>query len=733
MKERRYAAWVLLALFLPIRSFAGDLTRPEIERKIDQLLPRMTLEEKVGQLVQYSYGRVPNPEELIRQGMVGSFLNVRDVETANRLQAIAVRETRLGIPLIFGNDVIHGCRTIFPIPLAEAATWNPDLVRRCARIAAREAASLGTHWTFAPMVDIARDPRWGRIAEGAGEDPFLGAAMARAKVEGFQGDDLADPETIAACPKHYVAYGAALGGRDYNTVDISEWELRETYLPPFRAAVEAGAATIMSAFNDLNGVPASANRFTLTRILREEWGFEGFVVSDWDAIGELVNHGVASSLEDAAFLALRAGVDMDMMGSAYHRHLVDMVRRGRVPEEWVDRSVRRVLRVKYLLGLFDRPFTDPKRQQRTILAREHLDTALQEAREAIVLLKNEGGLLPLRKDLARVAVIGPLADNRTDLLGSWSMEGRAEDVISVLDGIREKIGPQRVLHARGCGIKDSSTTGIEEAVALARQANVAILVVGESADMSGEAASRAYLDLPGAQLDLVKRVWAAGVPTVVVLINGRPLAIPWIAEHVGAIVESWQLGVQHGRAVADVLFGDYNPSGKLPVTFPRTVGQVPIYYNHKNTGRPPLATEKYTSKYIDEDWQPLYPFGYGLSYTNFRYENLQLSQTKLLPFGRLLVSADVVNIGPRAGEEVVQLYIRDVVASRTRPVRELRGFRKIYLRPGERTTVTFELGPHELGFYNGQMEWVVEPGEFRVWVGPNSVEALEGRFEVVSP
>ncbi|MDZ7374488.1 MAG: beta-glucosidase BglX [candidate division KSB1 bacterium] len=733
MRRGARILWLPMLWIVAGSTTAGVLTRPEIERKIDDLLARMTVEEKVGQLVQFSYPDVQNHEELIRQGRVGSFLNVRDVETANRLQRVAVHESRLGIPLIFGNDVIHGCRTIFPIPLAEAATWNPELVRRCARIAAREAASIGTHWTFAPMVDIARDPRWGRIAEGAGEDPYLGSVMARAKVEGFQGDDLSHPETIAACPKHYVAYGAAVGGRDYNTVDLSEWELREVYLPPFRAAIEAGAATIMSAFNDLCGVPASANSFTLTRILREEWGFDGFVVSDWDAIAELVSHGLAASVEEAAQLALQAGVDMDMMGYAYHRYLADLVQSGRVPMEWLDRSVRRVLRVKYLLGLFERPFVDPRRQRSVILAPEHLEVALQAAREAIVLLKNEGHVLPLPKSSGTVAVLGPLANNRADLLGSWSMEGRPEDVVTVLDAIREKIGTNRVLFAPGCGISDTSRAGIAEAVALARKATVAIVVVGESANMSGEGASRAHLDLPGVQLELVKSVWQAGVPTVVVLVNGRPLAIPWIAEHIPAIVESWQLGVQHGRAVADVLFGDFNPCGKLPATFPRSVGQVPIYYNHKNTGRPPQASERYCSKYIDEDWNPLYPFGFGLSYTTFRFENLRLSESRIRPYGKVTVTVDVVNVGSVAGHEVAQLYIRDVAASRTRPVKELRGFRKVFLRPGERATVCFELGPHELGFYNRHMEWVVEPGEFRVWVGPNSVEGLEARFEVVTP
>ena len=707
-----------------------NLTNSEIEEKVNLLLSEMTLEEKIGQMAQYS-GTSPKYEQMIREGKIGSFLNIRGATKANRLQRIAVEETKLGIPLIFGNDVIHGYRTIFPIPLAEAASWNPDLVEKAASIAAKEAASEGTHWTFAPMVDIARDPRWGRIAEGSGEDPYLGSVMARAKVIGFQGDELADPFTILACPKHFVAYGGAEGGKDYNTVDISERTLREIYLPPFKAAVGAGAGSIMSAFNEISGIPASANGLTLSNILRGEWGFDGFVVSDWNSIGELVSHGIAADPSEAGYKALKAGVDMDMMGNVYLRSLSELVNEEEIHEESINDAVRRILRYKYRLGLFKHPYIDLECTKDVILNEKHLDTALKLARESIVLLKNKKKILPLKKDLNAIAVIGPLANDREAPLGSWACEGKSKDIIPVLEGIKNKVSSKtKVLYAKGCKVEGGNRKGIQKAIKIAKKAEVVIIVVGENADMSGEAASRAFLDLPGIQVELVKAVYETGIPVVVVLMNGRPLAIPWIVENVPAIIESWFLGVQCGNAIADVLFGDYNPGGKLPVTFPRSVGQVPIYYNHKNTGRPLGRLNKYTSKYIDSPSSPQFPFGFGLSYTKFNYSNLRINSGKISLSDSLVVEVEVKNHGNRTGDEVVQLYIHDLVASVTRPVKELKGFRRITLAPNEKRKVKFVLHPEQLGFYNYEMEYITEPGKFEVMVGGNSVDLVKTTFEI---
>ncbi|MEM2526674.1 MAG: glycoside hydrolase family 3 N-terminal domain-containing protein [Candidatus Bathyarchaeia archaeon] len=707
-----------------------DPSQP-IDRRVEDLLARMTLEEKVGQMCQYS-GITMEYERMIREGRIGSLLNVFGADETNRIQRIAVEESRLGIPLIFGLDVLHGYKTIFPIPLGLASTWDPDVVRRAASIAAAEAAADGVHWTFAPMVDIARDPRWGRIAEGAGEDPYLGSAMARAYVEGYQGKSLSDPDTIVACPKHYVAYGGAEGGRDYNTVDISERTLREIYLPPFRAAVKAGAGTLMSAFNDLNGIPASANPHTLRTILRGEWGFEGFVVSDWNAIGELITHGIAGNIYEAAEKALKAGVDMDMQGDVYRRALVQLVREGRIPEGLIDDAVRRILKIKFMLGLFDRPYVDPERAKKIIKCREHLEAALEIARKSIVLLKNDGNLLPLSRDLGSIAVIGPLADDHEAPLGPWSCLGDPKDVVTVLEGIKSKVSPKtKVLYAKGCDIEGSSKEGFDEALRAARESEVVIAVVGESRDMSGEAACRAYLDLPGVQEDLLKALHATGTPIVMVLMNGRPLSISWAAENIPAIIEAWFLGVQAGYAIADVIFGDYNPGGKLPVTFPRTVGQVPIYYNHKNTGRPPLPDVKWTSKYLDIPYTPLFPFGHGLSYTRFEYSGLEISPVEVGANDTVKVRFRVRNVGDREGDEVAQLYIRDPVASVTRPVKELKGFKRVTLKPGEEKTIEFTLMLEDLSFLNSEMKRVVEPGEFRVMVGSSSEDIrLTGSFTV---
>jgi beta-glucosidase len=694
-----------------------------IDARVEELISKMSLEEKVGQMNQLS-GPNEAYKDLIRQGKLGSLLNVVGADKCNEFQRVAVQESRLGIPLLFGFDVIHGYRTIFSIPLGLASSWDPDLVRKAAGIAAAEARADGINWTFAPMVDIARDPRWGRIAEGAGEDPYLGSVIAKAAVEGFQGEDISDPRRVAACAKHYVGYGAAEGGRDYNTTDMSERTLREIYLPPFKAAVEAGVATIMSAFNDLCGIPASANPLTIREILKGEWGFRGFVVSDWNAIGELINHGLARERRDAAREAVLAGVDMDMCSNCYIDELCDLVRNGAVREEVVDEAVRRILRVKFMLGLFENPYVDPDRARSIILCEEHRENARDIARRSMVLLKNQDGLLPLRKDLRAIAVIGPFADNRADLLGCWSGLGRAEDVVTVLEGIREKISPSTDLLF-------SDGSNIEEAVTVARKAEVVVLAVGEPAYRSGEGGSVSTIDLPEGQEDLIKAVYGAGRPVVAVLFNGRPLSITWMAERIPAILEAWHPGIQGGNAVADILFGDYNPSGKLPVSFPRTVGQIPVYYNHKNTGRPPEETNRFTSRYIDIPSTPLFPFGYGLSYTRFEYRDLRINPARTPINGKVTVSVEVANVGEREGEEVVQLYIRDVTASITRPVKELKDFKKIHLMPGERKTVEFEIPAERLSFYGRDMKPVVEPGLFKLWIGPNSMEGLEGDFEIV--
>ena len=700
-----------------------------IDHRIDDLLARMTLDEKVGQLVQYS-DFTEDRAAAIRAGRIGSLLNVTGAAATNRVQRLAVEESRLGIPLLFGLDVIHGYRTIFPIPLATASSWDPELVTTIEAMAAREARASGVHWTFAPMIDVARDPRWGRIAEGAGEDPHLGAVMAAARVRGFQGDDVAAPDRLLACLKHYVAYGAAVGGRDYNSVDMSERSLREIYLPPYRAGVDAGAASVMSAFNLLNGVPTTANTFTINGILRGELGFDGLLVSDWNSVGELVVHGYAADAREAARLAFNATIDMDMMSEVYAGQLAGLVRTNVIPEASLDAAVRRVLRVKFALGLFEHPYVDPAREPAVLLREDHVAAARDAARKSMVLLKNEGALLPLAKDVRSLALIGPLADNRDDLLGAWHALGRSQDVVTVLAGIRRRAGPNTtVSFAPGATVTGLERDGFARAVELARKADVAIVAVGEREFETGEAASRASLDLPGVQHALIEAVRATGTPVVVVVMSGRPLALPWLADHVPAILQAWHPGVQGGNAVADVLWGDFNPSGKLAISFPRSVGQVPVYYAHDATGRPPTA-ERFTSKYLDLPNTPLYPFGHGLSYTTFAYGNLELSADTIGPRGTVTVSATVTNTGTVAGAEVVQLYLRDLVASVVRPVRELKGFTKVSLQPGERRTVRFTLGPRDLGFYNQDMEWVVEPGVFHVWIGWNSDEGLESSFVV---
>jgi beta-glucosidase len=734
------AALILLINLILLRGIADAQSR-DIEKKVDSLLGIMTLQEKLGQLNQLggisdsaTPGRTSEEQvKMVRQGRVGSFLNVTGAAETERLQRVAVKETRLGIPLLFGCDVIHGFKTIFPIPLAEASTWNPELIERAEHIAAVEASAGGIHWTFAPMVDIARDPRWGRIAEGSGEDPFLGSVMAAAKVRGFQGKSILEQGSIIACAKHFAAYGGAEAGKDYNTVDMSERTLREIYLPPYKAAVDAGVWTLMSAFNEIGGVPCSGNQWLLTNVLRNEWGFKGFVVSDFESVAELMKHGVASTRTDAGILGLCAGVDMDMVDAIYVNELVGAVRSQRLSEEMVNQAVRRVLRVKFAYGLFSAPYrnNDTLKEQTIMRAPEHLALARTVAQQSIILLKNTKNVLPLGKTTKTVALIGPFAgnENRRELIGSWAWVEKAEEVVSVIDGIKEKVSPgTKILYAKGCEAVADSGVEIEKAVRIARQADVVVAVLGEESGMSGEAASRSELNLPGKQQELLEAICRIGKPVVLVIFNGRPLTISWAAENVDAIVEAWFPGVEAGNALADILFGDVNPSGKLPVTFPRSVGQIPLYYNHKNTGRPCNDSDSFTSRYIDIPNTPLYPFGFGLSYTTFAYTNLTVSSPRFKQGQNIHIAVDVQNTGKLSGDEVVQLYIQDEVASVTRPVKELKGFKKISLNAGEKKTIDLTVTPDDLSFYNLEMKKIVEPGIFKIFVGGSSIDAISSQF-----
>ena len=690
------------------------------EARIDSLLGIMTLEEKVGQMTLFtSDWDVTGPtiragyQDDIRSGRLGAIFNAHTADYNRNLQRMAVEETRLGIPLLFGYDVIHGYRTIFPIPLGEAAAWSPEAAEESARIAARESAAAGLHWTFAPMVDIARDPRWGRVMEGAGEDVYLGKVMAEARVRGFQGDDLSDPFTVLACAKHFAAYGAAQAGRDYHTVDISERVLRDIYLPPFEAALDAGVATFMTSFNELDGVPATANEHLLTDILRDQWGFMGFVVTDYTSINEMVPHGIAADSAAAGELAVNAGVDMDMQGAIFYEYLAEQVTSGAVSLHRIDDAVRRILRMKYALGLFDDPYrySDTTRQRENILTPEHREAARRIARESFVLLKNEGDVLPLSADRGRILVTGALADSREDMLGAWHGDGRADDVVTLLTGLRE---------AARDGAEIDYVADMAAAVRAARRADVIVVAAGEDWEMSGEAASRADIGLPGEQEALIRELAATGKPVVVVLFNGRPLAIPGVDSTASAILEAWYPGTETGHALADVLFGDHNPGGRLPMTFPRSVGQIPIFYGAKNTGRPMDPANKYTSKYLDESNDPLYPFGYGLSYTTFSYGAPQVASSTFTRNDTLQISVEVTNTGAVDGSTVVQLYVQDVTGSVTRPLRELKAFRRVELAAGASQTVDLTLTAADLSFYRRDMTYGTEPGEYRIYVGDDS-------------
>ncbi|HEV7766178.1 MAG TPA: glycoside hydrolase family 3 N-terminal domain-containing protein [Thermoanaerobaculia bacterium] len=682
-------------LFAIVFATALQAAPPDIEK----LIREMTLEEKLGQLSQY----VPDQPELqpaLKNGHVGSILNGGGAERVNELQRAVLAGSRLKIPMLVGHDVIHGYRTIFPIPLGIAATWDPSLAELSASVAAREARAAGIRWTFAPMVDIARDPRWGRISEGAGEDPHLGKLMAAAYVRGFQNNGL------LACAKHYAAYGGVEGGRDYGTVEMSEQTLRDVYLPPFRAAAEAGAATFMSAFNTVNGVPATSNRFLLTDVLRGEWGFRGFVVSDWSSVTELIHHRVAAAPRDAAVAAINAGVDMAMVDGSYMT-LGDAVRDKRVSMATIDEAVRRVLRAKVAAGLFDDPFTDASRTAATMLTRENRDAARRVARQSFVLLRNEGDVLPLRRDAGTIAVVGPLAESRVDLLGSWAAEGKAEDAISIFEGLRAAAGTAKVMLAN-----DAEAAG---------RADVIVAVLGENRDMSGEAASRASIELSQSQQRLLEELVSTGKPVVLLVLSGRPLALAWAAEHVPAILQVWFPGIEGAAALAEVVFGDAAPGGRLPVTIPRATGQVPIYYAQLPSGRPADPANKFTNKYIDVPIGPLYPFGHGLTYTKFEYSDVEINGN--------VASIAVRNAGSRDGEEVVQLYITDVVASVSRPVRELKDYRRIALKAGETQRVEFTITREQLSFWKGKI-LTAEPGQFRLRIGPNSAVGLETTYEL---
>ncbi|MCB8975860.1 MAG: beta-glucosidase BglX [Ardenticatenaceae bacterium] len=728
---------------------------PEITARANTLLEQMSLAEKVGQLAQISGADfMPGPpaEEIIRQTGAGSLLWLNDTKQFNELQKIAIEESPSGIPILFALDVIHGYRTIFPVPLAMAASWDTAVPEQAQAIAAKEARAAGIHWTFGPMIDIARDARWGRIVEGAGEDPYLGSAMAVAQVRGFQGDDLADPEHMLACAKHFAGYGAADGGRDYDPVFLSEAQLRNVYLPPFQAAVDAGVATFMSAYMDLNNVPASGNRWLLRDVLREEWGFDGFIVSDAFAVGNLVIQGHAKDVRDASYRAIKAGLNMDMASSSYLQTLADLVEDGSLAVEEIDELVRPILTLKMQMGLFENPYVDETLLEKVIALPEHRAAARLAAQRSMVLLRNEDNLLPLAKDWQNVAVIGPVADSMEATEGSWMVFGHQPAAVTVLQGIRAKLPEATVTYAPGPAIRrdfpspfedfmpelkkppqtpEESDAAFETAVTTAQAADLVIMVLGEEAHMAGEFASRGSLDLPGRQEELLKAVCALGKPVVLVLLNGRPLSINWASENVPAILEAWEPGTEGGNAVADILFGDVNPGGKLPVCFPRNGNHAPLYYARTLTHQPE-GSPMYRSRYWDSLTTPLYPFGFGLSYTTFEISNLQLSAAKVKVGETIEVTAVVTNTGQVAGDEVVQLYTHQKWGSDSRPMRELKGFERVTLQPGESKTVTFQLGPDELRYWSTNANgWVQEAAAFDIWVGADSLATLHADFEVV--
>lgn len=733
----------------------------DIEKAVAELMSKMTLKEKIGQLNQYSSTfdiTGPRPGDAagaarfdqIKSGMVGSMLNVTGAKETRRAQELAVKNSRLGIPMIFAFDVIHGYRTMFPIPLAEAASWDMDALELSARIAAKEASAAGLHWTFAPMVDISRDARWGRVMEGAGEDPYLGSLAAVARIKGFQGDDLSKLDTIAACAKHFAAYGFAEGGRDYNTVDISDHTLHNVILPPFKAAVDANVATFMNGFNEIGGIPVTASRELQRTILKGDWNYQGMMVSDWGSIAELVPHGVAANKKHAAMLAITAGSDMDMEGEAYVAHLEELVTSGMVSEVFIDDAVKRVLTLKFKIGLFDDPYkySNEQREKDTLYTAEHLAAAREVGRKSIVLLKNDKNLLPLKKE-GSIAVIGALAADKDSPLGSWRGKAVANSAVSLLEGIQAAVGDSvEVTYTKGADlgkgvrsfineleINEDDRSGFAKAVAAAKAADRVVIALGEEAFQSGEGRSQVDIGFKGVQLDLLKAVHEANPNVVLVLMNGRPLVLTWPDENVPAILETWHLGSQAGHAIADVLFGDHSPSGRLPVSFPRHVGQMPLYYNYKNTGRPGPEPNGlvFWSHYTDEKNDPLYPFGYGLTYSSFKYSKLKISTEQMAFDGKLTASVQLKNTGKREATETVQLYIRDLVGTVTRPVKELKSFQQITLKPGQSKKVSFTLTAKDLAFYNIENKWTTEPGGFVVMIGPNARDVQGLPFALQPP
>ncbi len=737
--------WPLMAcLFFAVscKSQKGTVSTPDLyNTQVDSVLALMTLDEKIGQMSIFTtdWGSTgptirPGYEEDIRKGNCGALFNSHTVAFTRKLQEIAVKESRLGIPLLFGYDVIHGYKTIFPIPLAESCSWDLAAMEQSAAIAAAEAAAAGLHWTFAPMVDISREPRWGRVLEGAGEDPYLGSLIARARVHGFQGDHFNGTDKVLACVKHFAAYGAPIAGREYNTVDMSMRMFRDIYLPPYEAGIAAGARTIMTSFNELDGVPCTGNKWLLDDVLRKENGFTGFIVTDYTSINEMVYHGYAADEKHAGELAANAGVDMDMQGGVFQNYLKESITAGRVSEKTVDEAVRRILRIKFELGLFKDPFKycNEAREKAVVFSKAHLEAARDIARKSIVLLKNENNALPITKGKS-IALVGPLAADRGSLIGAWSGAGEGDKCVSVLDAFQERATKDgfSLTHAKGCNIEGDDTSGFEEAIRIGRDADMIIAVIGEDKGMSGEASSRVDISIPGIQEEFIKALVATGKPVVVVLMNGRPLTFPWIAEHATAIVEAWWPGTLGGPAVGDVLFGDYNPSAKLTMTFPRHLGQVPIYYSAKNTGRPADPNIRWNSKYLDMPNSPQYPFGFGLSYTTFAYDSLKVSGKEYSFKDTIVASVKITNTGSVEGEEIVQFYVRDLLGSVTRPVKELKGFEKVKLAPGESKNVIFKLTSSDLAFHTADMTFKAEPGAFWLMAGPDSERLQKKEIRLV--